>query len=146
MHMIAFLYGIVNVWITNFTDTQLVVVMVMGDVDHSPRMKSHAESIRTHLPNAKVILAGYGKSSSEQGIMSLRRCPQPTGILKRVIFDTLTIISFLFVHLSSIPTLIIVQNPPCIPLIPISYLYSRLTKCKLLIDWHNLGHCQLALK
>ena len=39
---------------------------------------------------------------------------------------------------------VLVQNPPAMPLIFIAYVYCRIIKARLIIDWHNLGFSMLS--
>jgi beta-1,4-mannosyltransferase len=44
------------------------------------------------------------------------------------------------------PDLLLVQNPPTIPGLQVTWLVSRLRGARLVIDWHNLGYTILALR
>jgi beta-1,4-mannosyltransferase len=44
------------------------------------------------------------------------------------------------------PDLILVQNPPAIPALPVAWLVSRLRGARFAIDWHNLSHTIAAVK
>jgi beta-1,4-mannosyltransferase len=44
------------------------------------------------------------------------------------------------------PDLILVQNPPAIPALPVAWLASRLRRARFAIDWHNLSHTIVAVK
>lgn len=53
----------------------------------------------------------------------------------------------LIFHLCAISLnhVIIVQNPPSIPTLPVLYFYSCITRSKLIVDWHNYGFTILKL-
>jgi beta-1,4-mannosyltransferase len=44
------------------------------------------------------------------------------------------------------PDLVLVQNPPALPMLPTTWLVARLRGARLVIDWHNLGYSILALR
>jgi beta-1,4-mannosyltransferase len=44
------------------------------------------------------------------------------------------------------PDLLLVQNPPSIPALQVSWIAARLRRARLVIDWHNLGYTILALR
>jgi len=44
------------------------------------------------------------------------------------------------------PDLILVQNPPALPMLIVARAVARLRGARLVIDWHNLGYSQLALR
>lgn len=44
------------------------------------------------------------------------------------------------------PDLLLVQNPPALPMLPVTWLVARLRGARFVIDWHNLGYSILALR
>jgi beta-1,4-mannosyltransferase len=46
----------------------------------------------------------------------------------------------LFTKVSTPVQCVLVQNPPSVPLLLVSYLFCRWTEASFLIDWHNLGY------
>ena len=44
------------------------------------------------------------------------------------------------------PDLLLVQNPPALPTLPVAWVIARLRRSRLVIDWHNLGYSMLALQ
>jgi beta-1,4-mannosyltransferase len=62
-------------------------------------------------------------------------------------FKTLWQILGLLLTLFSVraPEYVLVQNPPAIPTLICCYFYCLLSRCKLIIDWHNYTYTILAL-
>lgn len=44
------------------------------------------------------------------------------------------------------PDVILVQNPPAIPTLPVAGLIARARGARLIVDWHNFGHAMLTLR
>ncbi len=44
------------------------------------------------------------------------------------------------------PNLVLVQNPPGVPALAVAWLSARLRRARLVIDWHNPSHRQLAVR
>ncbi|KAK2727758.1 hypothetical protein QYM36_008297 [Artemia franciscana] len=43
------------------------------------------------------------------------------------------------------PSAVLVQNPPSVPMLPVTWLACKVKRCDLIVDWHNYGHSILAL-
>jgi beta-1,4-mannosyltransferase len=44
------------------------------------------------------------------------------------------------------PDLLLVQNPPALPMLHVAWIVARVRGVRFVIDWHNLGYTMLALK
>lgn len=62
----------------------------------------------------------------------------------RVLWQTVSLL-LCMVSLSS-PDVILVQNPPSVPSLPVCWLVSRIRGAKFVIDWHNYGFTILRLQ
>lgn len=134
------------------------LVVVLGELARSPRMQYHCISLANN--NYKVtVIANSGDKSCEElesnqniqqklmrSVPDFRRyVPSILYYIIKPIWQALLFISCLILTLFSLPHVIIVQNPPTIPTLPILVVYSKVTGCKLIIDWHNYGYSILAL-
>ncbi|BCS35506.1 hypothetical protein TBR22_A47370 [Luteitalea sp. TBR-22] len=135
------------------------IVVVLGDIGRSPRMLNHALSLVAH--GWHVDLVGYASSTlpAEARVPALvvcaldddERAPRPasrlgwalragwrgvglTGRLLRVLLS------------GRAPDVVLVQNPPGIPTLPVAWLAARLRGSRLVIDWHNFTASMLALR
>ena len=143
-----------------------VAVIVMGDVGRSPRMQYHAESLLQE--GFTVSLIGY---QGEQLIPSLQdhdsdrlhvirfstfsptflKACLPLYFLWRLCSLVGGLVWALWMATPSRPPVdcLLVQNPPAIPLLAISYLYCQFQRIykrhytAFVIDWHNLGYSML---
>ncbi|XP_037816410.1 chitobiosyldiphosphodolichol beta-mannosyltransferase-like [Lucilia sericata] len=130
-------------------------IIVLGDIGRSPRMQYHAVSLLEK--NYNVDFVGYTEtkpleelSTAEPQCKIHELTPVPvtnlTPILK-LIFKTIWQTLSLMVALVAIrrPNFLLVQNPPGIPTLVVSYLYCVLTRTRLIIDWHNYTYTILGL-
>ncbi|EJS44792.1 alg1p [Saccharomyces arboricola H-6] len=132
-----------------------IIIFVLGDVGHSPRICYHAISF-SRL-GWQVELCGYVDDTLPKNISddpnitvhhisNLNRKGGGTSVLfmvKKVLFQVLSIFKLLWELRGS--NYILIQNPPSVPILPIAVLY-KLSGCKLIIDWHNLAYSILQLK
>ena len=158
----SFIFGIFTIIIyfrLQKLDGKLAVVLVFGDLGHSPRTISHARSL---LRNGyKVHLVGYHISELSQDIVGNEKCtvhklPVPTllgkrGIVLFLFYGVARFISqcfgmlLLFLTIPR-PGLLLVQNPPAVPTLLIAQVYTILCGTRLVIDWHNFGFSIIKLQ
>lgn len=132
-------------------------VIVLGDIGRSPRMNYHCLSLAKK--GYKVTLIGYQESKQMSEIDEekniniiplmiypkfLQIGPRIFQYIIKVIFLSFTLVFSLY-QMTTIPNFLLVQNPPSIPTLIISFLYVKITQSKLIIDWHNYGFTILAL-
>lgn len=137
------------------------LVVVLGDLDRSPRMRYHCKSLASNNYHVSAIAYGggiYGDKCCEE-LNSYDKNIKQYLIVDRINFKIYlpTILAYIIktlwqsllliyqLFLISKPNVIIVQNPPSLPTLPILCLYSKLTGSKLIIDWHNYGYTILRL-
>ena len=133
-------------------------VLVVGDLNRSPRMLNHCLALTEAFPNINEIsLIGYNGGDIRSDIANnpkikqyhirkginkfLSKLPRFLFILAaliKIILQTLSLTWILF----RIPKFkfLILQNPPGIPSILICWIICRLRGAKFIIDWHNYGY------
>lgn len=131
-----------------------IIIYVLGDLGHSPRICYHARSFSSK--GFQVELCGYVDSDLPEFIINdhnitvhalQRRYAAKGGIVnmvKKVVCQFVGIINHLWELRGS--DYILIQNPPSIPILPIVAIYRLLTGTKLIIDWHNLAYSILRLR
>jgi beta-1,4-mannosyltransferase len=154
-----------------------VVVVVLGDVGRSPRMQYHALSLLQEGYDVSLVgyegedlipdLASYDTTDDHQQQFHVVRfqtsaSPAVSAFLRKVFpplyfaWRLVTLLAALVwalwmrVSWRSV-NCVLVQNPPAIPLLFVSYVYcqwlglvsSAASKPRLVIDWHNLGYSML---
>lgn len=129
------------------------LVVVLGDLARSPRMQYHCISLAKD--NYDVTVIANGGQSGDKSCRSLETNKNIKQLLmgsqvdfKRYLPSILVYIikpiwqALLLIHqllFTSLPDIILVQNPPSIPVLPIMYLYSCISRSRLVVDWHNYG-------
>ena len=145
----------------NVSNDQLpfnAAVLVVGDLNRSPRMLNHCLALTEAFPNINEIsLIGYNGGDIRSDIANnpkikqyyirkginkfLSKLPRFLFILAaliKIILQTLSLTWILF----RIPKFkfLILQNPPGIPSMLICWIICRLRGAKFIIDWHNYGY------
>ena len=135
-----------------------VAILVLGDLNRSPRMLNHCVALSESFPNIQEIsLIGYDSTDIRKDISSntkIKRYNISNRINKifqhfpRIFFIFTSFFKILFQILSmffilfKIPkfSFLILQNPPGIPSMFVCWLVCKLRKSKFIIDWHNYGY------
>ncbi|XP_076839363.1 chitobiosyldiphosphodolichol beta-mannosyltransferase [Brachyhypopomus gauderio] len=132
-----------------------VCVLVMGDIGRSPRMQYHALSFSKHGYNVTFI--GHLGTKPHQDILeddridiipiselrSLQVGPKILIYISKVIIQSLQLF-YVLMQLED-QAYILLQNPPGIPGIAVTWLVSRIIGAQFVIDWHNYGYSIMAL-
>lgn len=139
--------------------TRKVLVAVLGDLARSPRMQYHCISLANNNYRVEVIANGKNADKCTEELessTSIKKILMPESpnfgeylpgflaYLIKPIWQAVILICYLFT--CSTPDIILMQNPPTLPTLPILSLYSKITGAKLVIDWHNYGFSILSLK
>src|SRR6185436_1595465 len=143
------------------TQKMRAAVVVVGDLGRNPRMQYHAHALASS--GVDVDMIGYEgaplpKSLTCDPRITVHRLGEPRmrhrakrskiafGLLAT--FDAVRASFRLGWALFRIPKpdLLLVQNPPSIPTLQVSWIAARLRGARLVIDWHNLGYTILALR
>ena len=143
---------------SNDVDAFNCAVLVLGDLNRSPRMLNHCVALSSSFPNINEIsLIGFNGGDLRNDIVSdkkvkvyyipeklnnrLKKLPRFLFLLSaflRIIIQIFTLFYMLFTIPR--PKFILLQNPPGIPAMFICYIISKLRRCKFIIDWHNYGY------
>ena len=135
-----------------------VAVLVVGDLNRSPRMLNHCISLSDSFPEINEIsLIGYNGGDIRSDISGNQKIKQyyiHQGINR--FLRKLPRFLFIFVALIKIITQIfsltwllfripkfkflILQNPPGIPSMLICWIMCKIRGSKFIIDWHNYGY------
>ncbi|KAI8049736.1 hypothetical protein BDF22DRAFT_698422 [Syncephalis plumigaleata] len=136
------------------------MIVVLGDIGHSPRMQYHARSLMEH--GYQVDMVGYSGAQPLSTLLdsplvhfhylvSPPRLPANTPKLLflayapfKIIYQVLVLIRTMLWTTPS-PDFILIQNPPAIPLLVVARLVAGLRRSRLIIDWHNFGYTILGL-
>ncbi|XKL63012.1 hypothetical protein PGB90_005376 [Kerria lacca] len=129
-----------------------VAVVVLGDIARSPRMLYHSYSLNKE--GFKVKLIGCNETEIKNNflnnveIVNIRQPPVLS--LPRLLYFIFKVIwnaalLFYTLILSGKHQILLVQNPPAIPTLFVSWIYCKIFRAKLIIDWHNYAYTILSL-
>lgn len=131
-----------------------VIIYVLGEIGHSPRMCYHALSFSER--GWQVELCGYVEDKLPKALeddlnITVHKIPVISGHKDRKLISMVRKVVLQVFHISRQlwqlrgSDYLLMQNPPTIPILPMAVLY-KFTGCKLIIDWHNLGYSILQMK
>lgn len=136
-----------------------VCIIVLGDIGHSPRMQNHAVSLIDNGYSVDIVcymesrpldsICNAGKERCRiRRMVPVPEIKWPLPAVFQLIFKTIWQMVTLFVSLILVgyPGIVLIQNPPGIPTLIVAYVVCKLTKSKMIIDWHNYSYSILALK
>lgn len=135
-------------------------ILVLGDLNRSPRMLNHAKAISNLFTNInEVSIIGYNGGDVRQDIVldeniklyylgfnffnrlfkSLPRCMFMFIAFFKIIIQMLSLIYMLLFQIPK-PKFIILQNPPGIPTMLVCLIVCYLRNIVFVLDWHNYGY------
>ena len=135
-----------------------VAILVLGDLNRSPRMLNHCVAISESFPNINEIsLIGYDSNDIRKDIKNNPKIKRYniskiinnlSNFLPRFLFILTSFFKIIFQIFSMFFILIripkfeflILQNPPGIPSMFICWIVCKLRSAKFIIDWHNYGY------
>jgi len=135
------------------------VVVALGDLGRSARMRYHAQSLAAH--GVDVDLVGFEgtplprETANDPRITvhrlsaSMLRHGAPTlGYAPIALVDAVRISFRLWRTLAKLkrPDLVLVQDPPAFPTLMVTGAALQRAGVRFVIDWHNLGYTLLALR
>ena len=133
-------------------------VLVLGDLNRSPRMLNHCVALSNAFPDINEIsLIGFNGGDLREDISSnpkikvhyiptslnnkLKKLPRSLFILSAFLRIIIQLFSLFYILLTiPKPKFLILQNPPGIPSMFICYIASFIKRFKFIIDWHNYGY------
>jgi len=136
-----------------------VVVAVLGDLGRSPRMLYHALSLADS--DADVELVGYRDSELPAEVRGHARIrvwalrtedsirARGIGFVVRGVWRVLrqsSELARLLLRRVPAPEVVLVQNPPAVPMLLVALVTARLRRARLVVDWHNFGWSMLAAR
>lgn len=139
-----------------------ILIITLGDFGRSPRMQYHAVAAANE--GADVDVLAYGGRSPIAAVLDsprIRIHALPTaksagrpelpklaflilGVL-RTIREFFLLLWRCVVQLDR-PDVILVQNPPALPVLAVAVVAQRLRRSRLIVDWHNFGWSMLRLR
>ncbi|XP_039347926.1 chitobiosyldiphosphodolichol beta-mannosyltransferase isoform X2 [Mauremys reevesii] len=132
-----------------------VCVAVLGDLGRSPRMQYHALALARH--GHGVTLLGFLSTKPHSDIL----CNEKIHIVSISELKVLQVGPKIFQYITKVitqaiqlfytmlkidrPSYILLQNPPGLPSIAVTWMVCLVRRSKLIIDWHNYGYTIMSL-
>uniref|UniRef100_A0AAX7TL70 Glycosyl transferase family 1 domain-containing protein n=1 Tax=Astatotilapia calliptera TaxID=8154 RepID=A0AAX7TL70_ASTCA len=132
-----------------------VCVLVLGDIGRSPRMQYHALSLSKH--GYHVTFVGFSETKPHQDVLSeekitivpiaelkgVRVGPKVVSYVTKVTVQSLQLLRVLLTM--ELQAHVLMQNPPGLPSIAVTWFVCLLRGSRFIIDWHNYGYTIMAL-
>ncbi|XP_032086840.1 chitobiosyldiphosphodolichol beta-mannosyltransferase isoform X2 [Thamnophis elegans] len=132
-----------------------VAVLVVGDLGRSPRMQYHALSLARR--GRHVAFIGYAGTKPHSEIINNGNIeivpltelkiwkvgPRVSQYIIKVIVQSFQLL-YTLLRIAP-PDYVLLQNPPGLPSIAVSWIFCLLRNSKLIIDWHNYGYTLMGL-
>jgi len=134
-------------------------ILVLGDLNRSPRMLNHSKAIsdlltdinevsligfnggclRSDISNDNKIKTYYISDTINHIVKKLPRFLFILSALLKIIFQMISLVWILMFKIPR-PKFLILQNPPGIPAIYICSIICFMRRTTFIIDWHNYGY------
>src|SRR5258705_12121800 len=137
------------------------VVVALGDLGRSARMRYHAQALAANGVDVDLVgLEGtpLPRAITDEPRISVHRI-RPPGLRTRGgltgstyaaagLFDAARVSFSLWRTLKNLrhPDLVLVQNPPAFPTLAVSWFSLQRRGVRFVVDWHNLGYTLLQLR
>ncbi|XP_053132935.1 chitobiosyldiphosphodolichol beta-mannosyltransferase isoform X2 [Hemicordylus capensis] len=132
-----------------------VAVLVLGDLGRSPRMQYHALSLAHR--GRRVAFIGYAGTKPHSEIVHNENIqivyipefgtgqvgPKMFQYIIKVIMQSIQLL-YTMLKIAK-PGYVLLQNPPGLPSIAVTWVVCLLRRSKLIIDWHNYGYTIMSL-
>ncbi|GAU93055.1 hypothetical protein RvY_05046 [Ramazzottius varieornatus] len=135
---------------------QQALVMVMGDIGHSPRMQYHVASLSKSSFDVDVLAFRHSEPRAEilkdpaVQIRAIKDVPRACRQLPKLLYYPVKVLWLIVSIFAAMwkarkPDLILIQNPPTIPVVFCAFLANYFWQAAVVIDWHNYSHSIIAL-
>ncbi|KAK6476148.1 chitobiosyldiphosphodolichol beta-mannosyltransferase [Huso huso] len=132
-----------------------VCVLVLGDIGRSPRMQYHSVSFGKH--GYSVTLVGFLGTKPHNAVLDNEKIkivpisevrgltvgPAIFRYVAKVILQSLQL--FYVLQKIDLPSYVLMQNPPGLPSIAVTWAVCVVRGSKFVIDWHNYGYTIMGL-
>uniref|UniRef100_A0A3P8QHE2 Chitobiosyldiphosphodolichol beta-mannosyltransferase n=1 Tax=Astatotilapia calliptera TaxID=8154 RepID=A0A3P8QHE2_ASTCA len=127
-----------------------VCVLVLGDIGRSPRMQYHALSLSKH--GYHVTFVGFSGETEDvilyclffnEPISCFAVGPKVVSYVTKVTVQSLQLLRVLLTM--ELQAHVLMQNPPGLPSIAVTWFVCLLRGSRFIIDWHNYGYTIMAL-
>jgi beta-1,4-mannosyltransferase len=149
-------------WLPRADSDMRVAVVVLGDLGRSPRMLYHAQALAAH--GVAVDLVGFAESTLPDVIrrdprIAIHAVGTSPGSSPPASARTVYLIAAVWRGIGLLagltrlllwgltrPDVILVQNPPGVPVLLVAWAAARVRSARFWIDWHNLTSSMLSLR